>query len=800
VTRPVRLTIVLTHPIQYYAPWFRYVTANAPEIDLTVVHATEPTPEQQGVGFGRAFAWDIPLTEGYRNITARPADPDDRVDSGTFTGVNVPEISRVIAETAPDVVMITGWYSLTLVRALFACRRLGVPVLYRGDSHLRSGAGGWKRPLRALKTRVLLRQFSAFLSPGVRVNEYLRWYGIAERRIFQVPHAVDNQMFAAAVAPYRQPDVRAEARRRCGIDPEAFVVLFVGKLVASKRPLDLVRAVGRLAPGATLLVVGSGPLETAVREEAARLNVSIAMVGFKNQSELGEPYGIADCLTLPSVAETWGLVVNEALATGLPCVVSDAVGCARDLISDGDTGYVYPLDDIGALATALTQVRHRKAAGYDWRPACRARIASYSFATMTRGLVRAVRSLLPSSQEPEPDRRHAGCRIIACCGQMVTPGGLERMTFEVLRAVKEQGAESHVIVNDWENFRITPFAEENGATWSTAPYRYELTRRDLTPWVVARMALEITAVSANLLRQSWRIRPTHILLPDFVTALRNGPALLWLRLCGVRVIIRVGNAPAPGAFYAMIWSRLVDRLVDRFVANSSYTSDQLAAAGIRVEKIETITNVVPHRPASCGERCRIAGRVIFVGQIIPDKGLHLLLEAIAIVRRRGLAATLDVVGEMDGWEAPSYNGYRAAVRARAARSDLAGATNFLGYREDVLDLMARATVHCCPSLPEQREAFGVVVLEAKSSSTPSIVTPSGNLPALVRHGIDGWICPSADAESIAEAIAFFLTSTPAAQACARRAALESVTRYPRDRFDAAWGHVFSTAGGPHADQ
>jgi glycosyltransferase involved in cell wall biosynthesis len=140
------------------------------------------------------------------------------------------------------------------------------------------------------------------------------------------------------------------------------------------------------------------------------------------------------------------------------------------------------------------------------------------------------------------------------------------------------------------------------------------------------------------------------------------------------------------------------------------------------------------------------------------------------------------------------------VRARAAESDLAGATNFLGYREDVPDLMARATVHCCPSLPEQREAFGVVVLEAKWSSTPSIVTSSGNLPALVRHEIDGWICARTDAESIAEAIAFFMTSTPQAQARAREAALESTAGYPQDRFAAAWGRVFSTAGESHADR
>src|SRR5439155_9846710 len=133
--------------------------------------------------FDRAFEWDVPLTEGYRSLTARPPRPGDRVDSASFRGLDVPEISRAIADTHPDVVMITGWYSITLVRALVASRRLGVPTLYRGDSHLLSGPPNWKRLLWTAKTGFLLRQFNGFLSPGKRVNEYLRWYGVPEHRI-----------------------------------------------------------------------------------------------------------------------------------------------------------------------------------------------------------------------------------------------------------------------------------------------------------------------------------------------------------------------------------------------------------------------------------------------------------------------------------------------------------------------------------------------------------------------------------------------------------------------------------------
>jgi glycosyltransferase involved in cell wall biosynthesis len=547
---PIRLTVVLTHPIQYYAPWFRQIVVTAPEIALTVVHATEPTAEQQGVGFGQAFRWDTPLTEGYESITVRPARDSDQIDSGHFLGLDVPEIVAAVEQTQPHVVLITGWYSITLVRALVASRRLRVPVLYRGDSHLLSGPRGWQRSLWTAKTWFLLRQFHGFLSPGKRVREYLRWFGVEEFRIFDVPHAIDNDFFAATAAGYRVPEARAAARRDWGIAEAAFVPIFVGKLIPSKRPLNVVRACAKLGPGVSLLVVGSGPLEEAMRQKARELGVDLRFAGFLNQSELGKAYAVADCLTLPSdFPETWGLVVNEALATGLPAVVSAAVGCAPDLVTNGVTGYVYPLDHIDALAERLETVRRRKAEGYDWGPACQETADRFSYAAMTSGLVRACRSVLPHSIVPASDPAAATHRVLACCGQMVLAGGLERMTFQAIRAAVAQGARAHCIVNSWENFRITPMAEAAGATWSAGPYWHPLTRRHLNPAVVARMLWEIVRVSSHMLGESRRMRPTHVLLPDS-PARRQDRGAPWQRAGAWRVLplaLALGGCPVRGS-------------------------------------------------------------------------------------------------------------------------------------------------------------------------------------------------------------------------------------------------------------
>jgi glycosyltransferase involved in cell wall biosynthesis len=121
---------------------------------------------------------------------------------------------------------------------------------------------------------------------------------------------------------------------------------------------------------------------------------------------------------------------------------------------------------------------------------------------------------------------------------------------------------------------------------------------------------------------------------------------------------------------------------------------------------------------------------------------------------------------------------------------VAGAVQFLGWREDVPTLMARASIHCCPSLPQIREAFGLVVLEAKLAGLPSVVTPSGYLPELVSHQVDGWRCASATAEALAEGLDFFLTDSQRTQ-LAGRAARESSRAFNPESYAEAWHRVFA---------
>jgi glycosyltransferase involved in cell wall biosynthesis len=297
--------------------------------------------------------------------------------------------------------------------------------------------------------------------------------------------------------------------------------------------------------------------------------------------------------------------------------------------------------------------------------------------------------------------------------------------------------------------------------------------------------------SLGLLRDARRFRPTHVLVPDFVAALRNAPGLAALRLLGVTVVFRLGNAPDQGVFYRKVWRWGVDPFVDRFVCNSAFTARELLAHGIRPGKVSLIYNCPPRRQATRVSEPNEGdgGRVIYVGQLIPGKGLDLLLDAVAIVSRRRPEVTLDVVGDLEAWEPAAWKGYHASLLARAAAPDLSGRVRFLGRREDVPALMAGAAVHCFPSRPSIREGFGLVSLEAKEAGIPSVVFETGALPEVIEHGRDGWICRTATPEALAEGLDYFLAD-PGRREAAGSAARASLERFSRERFADAWRAVF----------
>src|SRR5262245_34985560 len=351
----MRLAIFTTHPIQYQAPWFRALAA-ADGLDVEVVFSYVPDATEQGVGFGVAFQWDIPLLTGYPYRVLATHDlprPAPRFARRWASG-----IGRALDQIRPNAALMLGWYEISLVQALLACRRRGIPVILRGESN----AMRWRPRLVSFLHRRYFSICDAFLAIGNANADLYRAAGVPESRNLIAGYCVDNDRFAQMSAALAGE--RAGIRRGWSIPDDATCFVFVGKLEPKKNVLHaleglcLARERGKAIHA---LIVGMGEQMEAARAFCAARTLPATFAGFLNQTEIPRAYAAADALILPSdFGETWGLVVNEAMVAGLPVIVSDRVGSAHDLVVDGDTGFVFPYGETAALAALIAHLTDAK--------------------------------------------------------------------------------------------------------------------------------------------------------------------------------------------------------------------------------------------------------------------------------------------------------------------------------------------------------------------------------------------------------------------------------------------------------
>jgi glycosyltransferase involved in cell wall biosynthesis len=386
-----RLAVVLSHPIQYYSPWFRWLRTHTP-IEFRVFYLWGfGVSVQRDPLFQAAFKWDVDLLSGYESEFV----PNVAREPGTdhFSGLRNPQLTARLAAWKPDALLLFGYKWASHLRAIAWARWRGVPLVFRGDSHfLGRPAPGWHR---LLPLRLLYRQFAAVTCVGSANRAYFQRLGVPAAKLFFAPHAVDESRFDPATPAYRS--AAAELRGQLGLAPETRVVLYAGKLVPWKQPRELLEAFLSLAPrDAALVFVGDGEEKAALAARAADAPPGrVHFLPFANQTEMPSRYLLGDIFALPSrgLYETWGLAVNEAMHMGVPCLVSDRVGCQQDLVTDGETGWVFRACDPAHLREKLASALAADLPSF--RPRVAARIAGYTYAQATTGLLAALASLPP---------------------------------------------------------------------------------------------------------------------------------------------------------------------------------------------------------------------------------------------------------------------------------------------------------------------------------------------------------------------------------------------------------------------
>ncbi len=335
-----RLAIITTHPIQYNAPWFKLLSQRK-NIHIKVFYTwgqIENTAKFDP-GFGKEISWDIPLLEGYEYtfVTNTSKDPG----SHHFNGIINPSLVDDIESWNADAILIFGWSFKSHLKVLryFKGKKTNI---FRGDSNLLDESTNFspKKLLRKIFLKWVYSYVDSALFVGSLNKAYYLKYGLNEKQLSFAPHAVDNNRFGK--------EVEVNEKISYFNNNDATVFLFTGKFEPKKDPLLLLKCFISMNNTKTrLLFVGNGILENELKEivslQSFALQERIQFLPFQNQIVMPAIYRIADVVVLPSQgpSETWGLSINEAMASSRAVLVSDKCGCAIDLVKDDFNGFIF---------------------------------------------------------------------------------------------------------------------------------------------------------------------------------------------------------------------------------------------------------------------------------------------------------------------------------------------------------------------------------------------------------------------------------------------------------------------------
>lgn len=352
-----KLAIIVTHPIQYYVPVYKQLAKNC---DLIVFYTwgVDGANEKFDPDFKQTIKWDLPLLDGYKYELLKNTAKNK--GSHHFNGIVNPDLNQRIIQHQPDAILVYGWAYQSHLKAIRHFKNK-IPIWFRGDSTLLNKNTGFKSMAKTLFLKWVYKHIDTAFYVGTANKAYFKKYGLKEKQLIFAPHAVENERFAL------DRSLESEnLRKSLNISDTDILILFAGKFETNKNPLSLLNAFIQMnCKNVHLLFVGNGELQNQLIEKkdasTALGKPNVHFIDFQNQNQMPVVYQACDLFCLPSQSETWGLAVNEAMACAKAILVSDQVGCAKDLVIDGENGLIFKSDNQHSLITALSVLLKSKA-------------------------------------------------------------------------------------------------------------------------------------------------------------------------------------------------------------------------------------------------------------------------------------------------------------------------------------------------------------------------------------------------------------------------------------------------------
>lgn len=292
--------------------------------------------------------------------------------------------ARTLQELRPDVCVINGWARMESWSTLIECRRLGIAVVVVADSQQIDHPRWWYR--ESIKRWFLSRCDTAFVAGGPQ-QRYLEVLGFSRDDCYSGCDVVDNAVFSDG------PPVIFPA------NPTEMNLISCIRLLPHKNLVGAVRALAKVKVPWRWTIAGEGPERDVLTQEIARLGLAdrIQLLGHVKYSNLPSFHRTGHVYLQPSLSEPWGLAVNEAMASGLPVLISKQCGCHEDLVHDGANGYSFDATDPDQLVLGVNTLWEKRAEWDEMGAASRRIIAPWSLDLFAENLHAACVSSMAKS-------------------------------------------------------------------------------------------------------------------------------------------------------------------------------------------------------------------------------------------------------------------------------------------------------------------------------------------------------------------------------------------------------------------